>query len=91
MGRVAYMLSTPSVWQMHGVGTFLELWSCHPPTAQPSPKSPFSEPPHNGSFWHELSATPEPFLDANYMSDRCEAWGQPTWRPHEEVPKIRDR
>lgn len=61
-----------------------------PPHSAAKSQVTFSELPHNSSFWHELSATPEPFLGTNYMSGRCEAWGQPTWRPHEEVPKIRD-
>lgn len=90
MGRVADMLSTIRLWQTHGVGTFLELLELLPAHRAAKSKVTFSELPHNGSFWHELSATPEPFLGANYMLGRCEAWGQPTWRPHEEVPEIRD-
>lgn len=82
------MLSTTSVWQMHGIGTFLELLDL--PPAHRAAKSPFLN-FHTMALsgWHELSATPEPFLGANYVPERCEAWGQPTWRPHEEVPEIR--
>lgn len=52
---------------MHGVGTFLELLEM--PLVHRAAKSQviFFELVHNGSFWHELSATPEPFPGANYI------------------------
>lgn len=81
------MLSLTSVWKMQGVETFLELLELLVAPRAAKSQVTFSELLCNGSFWHELSATPEPFPGANYMAGRCEAWGHPTWRPHEEVPE----
>lgn len=73
MCRVTYVLSTTSVWQMYEAGRLLELLKMLLVHGRAKSQVIFFELVHNGSFWHELSATPEPFPGANYMPGRCEA------------------